>query len=61
MQLLFETTVTDVKIDTQSYIRAKQMVYLLHPKTKFTITRQLREMGDYVDKIFENDSSLQDY
>lgn len=27
MQLLFETTVTDIPVDTQTYIRAMLMVY----------------------------------
>jgi len=27
MQLLFETTVTDIRVDSQAYIRAMLMVY----------------------------------
>lgn len=30
MQLLFETAITDIKIDTQAYVRALLMVYQSH-------------------------------
>lgn len=39
MQLLFETTVTDIKIDTQTYIRAMLMIY--HSQSQKKVSKEL--------------------
>jgi hypothetical protein len=52
MQLLFETTVTDIRVDLQSYIRAKQMVFHLLPtQSEKLINREVHEMAYYLEQI----------
>lgn len=60
MQLLFETTVTDIKVDTQTYIRAMLMIY--HAQSHKKPSReQAHERSEYIQTIFANDSTKQDF
>ena len=60
MQLLFETTVTDIPVDTQTYIRTILMVYHKQNQSKFT-RQQAKEKSEYIQAIFENDSHREDF
>ena len=58
---MFETTITDIRIDTQTYVRAKQMLYLLQTQLKPFAAPDAMELAKYVEHLFEKDSSKLDF